>query len=507
MAAKIANPAFPNVNHELRFLVSNYPVAYGVDRTAGTHPIRQPLANLNEAGSLYGAIIYQKAPIVMRQLERILGPDKLQEGLRVYLKEFQFGNATWLDLIRILDERTDLDLRTWSHAWVEEAGRPTIRTAIEGDRIVFTQSDPQPNRTLRWTQHLDVATGGSTAVISFPVDIQAEHAEFKPAGTTSRPEWILPNGSGLGYGDFVLDEGSRAFFLKRLPDVNDALTRGSAWVTLWEELLNHRVRPADFIDLALRALPAENTEQNVQVVLGYLGDAFWNFLSTEQRAALAPKLEQVLRSGLERKESSSSMKSTYFSALRSIVTTSDGAAFLERVWRRQEKIPGLTLAEPDEASMALDLAVRSVAASPAILEEQRGRFMNPDRKARFEFVMPALSEKPETRDAWFDKLKDVNNRKREPWVLEGLQYLHHPLRASQSEKHIPASLDMLIEIQRTGDIFFPTRWMNSTLSGYNTRSAANTVRGFLESQKDYPIRLRRIILQAADRLFRAAMER
>jgi len=167
----------------------------------------------------------------------------------------------------------------------------------------------------------------------------------------------------------------------------------------------------------------------------------------------------------------------------------------------------LTLAEPDEASMALDLAVRSVAASPAILEEQRGRFMNPDRKARFEFVMPALSEKPETRDAWFDKLKDVNNRKREPWVLEGLQYLHHPLRASQSEKHIPASLDMLIEIQRTGDIFFPTRWMNSTLSGYNTRSAANTVRGFLESQKDYPIRLRRIILQAADRLFRAAMER
>ena len=32
-------------------------------------PIRQPLDNLNEAGTLYGAIIYQKAPIVMRHLE------------------------------------------------------------------------------------------------------------------------------------------------------------------------------------------------------------------------------------------------------------------------------------------------------------------------------------------------------------------------------------------------------------------------------------------------------
>ena len=49
--------------------------------------------------------------------------------------------------------------------------------------------------------------------------------------------------------------------------------------------------------------------------------------------------------------------------------------------------------------MALDLAVRSVPSAAAILEEQRGRFMNPDRKARFEFVMPALSDRLETRGA------------------------------------------------------------------------------------------------------------
>ena len=75
MAAKIVNPSFPDVNHELRFLLAHYPAAYDVDRTAGTNPIRQPLDNLNEAGSLYGAIIYQKAPVVMRQLEALLGDD------------------------------------------------------------------------------------------------------------------------------------------------------------------------------------------------------------------------------------------------------------------------------------------------------------------------------------------------------------------------------------------------------------------------------------------------
>ena len=75
MAAKIVNPTFPEIDHELRFFLQHYPPAYEVDRTAGANPIRQELANLREAGSLYGPIIYQKAPIVMRQLEQILGAE------------------------------------------------------------------------------------------------------------------------------------------------------------------------------------------------------------------------------------------------------------------------------------------------------------------------------------------------------------------------------------------------------------------------------------------------
>jgi aminopeptidase N len=500
IAAKIVNPAFPNVNHDLRFLVSHYPAAYSVDRTAGTHPIRQELANLDEAGSLYGNIIYDKAPIVMRQLERLLGPDKLQDGLRAYLKEYQFGNATWTDLIKILGSRATVDLNAWSHAWVEEAGRPSIRTTVSGADAAFTQSDPEPGRSLRWTQQLDVLAGTVDSPASFPVELHGDKTELKvPAG----PNFILPTGGGMGYGDFTLDESSRRELLRRLPDLSDPLTRGAAWVTLWEEVLDRRIRPMDFVNLALGALPRENTEQNIQLALSYVGDAFWTFLSDADRAATAPHLEQVLRTGLDQAKSSTT-KATYFSAFRSTVTTPDGVAFLERVWRKQEIIPGLKLAEPDEATMALELAVRSVPNAQSILEEQRGRFMNPDRKARFEFVMPALSGNPGTRDAWFAALKDVNNRRREPWVLEGLSYLHHPLRAAQSEKYIRPSLDLLIDIQRTGDIFFPTRWTNAVLAGHNTRSAAQTVRTFLNEQKDYPIRLRRIILQAADELFRAS---
>ncbi len=221
------------------------------------------------------------------------------------------------------------------------------------------------------------------------------------------------------------------------------------------------------------------------------------------------RVEQALRTGLSR-SSSSSIKSTYFSAFRSVVTTANGVAFLERVWRRQEKIPGLVLAEPDEATMALELAVRSgrlgkpASWAAGVLDEQRRRFTNPDRRAQFEFVMPALSESATTREAFFSSLIAVANRRREPWVTEGLRYLNHPLRAADARQHLRASLDLLQEIQRTGDIFFPKNWLDAVLGGHNTRAAADIVRAFLEEHPDYPVRLRRIILQSADSLFRAS---
>src|SRR3989449_11682005 len=67
-------------------------------------------------------------------------------------------------------------------------------------------------------------------------------------------------------------------FRSHLAELKDPVTRGAAWVTLWEELLDQRVRPSDFFDLALRALPHEDTEQNVQLVVGYVDDAFWRFI-------------------------------------------------------------------------------------------------------------------------------------------------------------------------------------------------------------------------------------
>ena len=508
MAAKIVNPSFPAVNHELRFLLAHYPAAYQVDRTAGANPIRQQLANLNEAGQLYGPIIYQKAPIVMRQLEMMLGEQPFRDGIREYLKRHVFGSATWLDLVRILDARTPQNVAAWSRAWVEERARPQFATTLSADTqgrlssLTLTMTDPL-QRGLVWPQRLSVALGYSNEVRLVPAAIEGRVTTVAAAVGLERPLYVLPNGGGVGYGLFLLDDASRIYLLEHIEEIPDALTRGSAWVTLWDNLLEGRVRPGAFVDAAVRALPRELDEQNTQRVLAYITRVFWKHFREPDRQARSAALERVLRQGIDR-VATQSQKAAWFNAYRDTVLSPSGVAWLERVWRREEKIPGLTFAEPDEITMAMELAVREVSNWQSILQTQLERTQNPDRKARFAFVMPALSADPAVREQSFARFKNVENRRREPWVLESMAYLNHPLRQTHAQRFVRAALDLLREIRATGDIFFPGRWSEATLSGHQSPEVAATVRNFLAENPRYPERLRWTVLTAADELFRAA---
>jgi aminopeptidase N len=343
-------------------------------------------------------------------------------------------------------------------------------------------------------------------VTFIPVQLNAARVEV-PEARGLPAEFVLPNGGGIAYGEIHLDVASLTWLAANLPSIDDELTRGSAWVTLYDAMLDAEVTPDAFLSLALRALPLEQNELNVSRILSYLREAYWRHTAPAARTRLAPRVELALRAGLDA-ATTPSLKSTWFSALRDTAQTPGTIEWLTRVWKEEEKVPGLTLSELDFIRLAQDLAVRGAAGAAGVLDAQYERIRNPDRKAQFAFVRPSISPDPAVREAWFASLADVANRRREPWVLEGLRYLHHPLRAATSEKYLEPSLALLREIQRTGDIFFPKRWMDSTLSGHQSAAAAATVRAFVDRlPPEYPERLRRVILSSADDLFRASRSR
>ena len=324
--------------------------------------------------------------------------------------------------------------------------------------LTLTQRDPL-GRGVLWPQRLQVTIGYADHAESLAVSVHGAVTNVSAARGRKRPLYVLPNGGGLGYGMFVLDDDTRRYLAAHIEDIPDALTRGSAWVDLWDNVLEAPRTGREFLDLAARALPKESDEQNTQLILSYLTRAFWLLLPPQERIARAPALEAMLREGIAQARTAS-QKSAWFNAFRDVVLTADGLAWLERVWRREQKIDGLTFAETDEITMALELAVREVPGWQQILAAQRDRTQNPDRKARFEFVMPALSADPAVREQAFERFRNVENRRREPWVLESLHYLNHPLREEHALRFVAPSLELLRRSSAPAISFFRSAgWM------------------------------------------------
>src|SRR5258708_11754325 len=196
-------------------------------------------------------------------------------------------------------------------------------------------------------------------------------------------------------------------------------------------------------------------------------------------------------------------KKLLFRTYTNIFLSKQGQDRMFAIWKQQVPPAGVKLSEEDYTNLAAVLALRTYPGNQKILEEQLARIKNEDRRQRLIYLLPALSNDIRERDRFFDSLKVAVVRKKEAWVLAGLSYLCHPLRTAASEKYLPQTLDLLAEIQRTGDVFFPQSWLQASFAWYRTGTAAATVRRFLQQHPDYNPKLKAQILQPTDNLFRA----
>ncbi len=510
MADKITQTAVANSNYDLKFLIDHFPAAYGVDRTAGANPIRQELDNLQDAGTMYGNIIYHKAPIMMRQLERLMGEEKFKLSLRQYLKQYAYGNATWPDLISIMDANTPADLQAWNQVWVEEPSRPVFDYDLktEGRKITaFTLSQKGEDGSERiWPQFFEVALVYKDRVEELTINMNQRQVKVEEAEGKAQPLFLLFNSSGQGYGQFPVAQKHGEFttdlqHLAKISELEDPVMRASAYINLYENMLAGKgIDPNLMLSFTALAAEKEKEELNLKLLTGQMSTVFWKYLSPAKRTALAETLENSLWTAME-KQNDANKKKLLFNSYQSIALTNKAQDKLYRIWQHEKAPDGVRLTEDDYTSLALALAVRDNEGN--ILKEQLRRIQNPDRQNRLRFLMPALSADVTCRDAFFTSLKRRENREKEAWVGTALHYLHHPLRAATSQKYLKESLELIEEIQLTGDIFFPANWLQSTLGFYQSTEAAQAIRTFLNVNPELNPKLKAKVLQAADGVFRA----
>lgn len=500
MAAKIVNPGFPDINHDLNFLVRHYPSAYSVDRTPGANPIRQFLPNLNEAGQMYGAIIYNKAPIMMRQLELMIGEEQFRQGMQEYLARYAFGNATWPALIEILDERSDEDLKAWSEVWVNTPGRPEFSAAFEpgSGSLRISQQDPAGMDRV-WPQTFDISgIDEEGAHVRLPVSSVSAGTVLGSSRFSAESELIF-NADGRGYGRFPAGLEALEYW-----SLLGEVEKGSLLVSLYEVMLEQeRVGVTDYFIALQEIVLSEENQLILNLSLGQVRQIYWRLLPESLRDQYSADLETALWQTMMR-QSESSRKKIFFDAFADIALSPAAVEKIHGVWSGTLVVESLPLSEDDRIGLSQILAVKRPDDADEIIATQLASTQNPDSRRKLEFIAPSLSADQGVRDAFFYSLANEESRAVESWVLDALENIHHPLRIRESEQYILPSLELLQEIQVTGDIFFPKRWLDVTLANYRSGTAVHTVREFLEERPGYNEQLRMKILQSADMMFRAS---
>lgn len=505
MADKIVNPAFPDINHQLAFMASHYPNAYGEDRTLGTNPIRQDLQNLSNAGSLYGSIIYNKAPIMMRQLESVLGKETFKEGIQEYIKTFAHGNAVWNDLITILDKKTKTDIAAWSAVWVNSAGRPVIRDSIsyteDGKVKTFKiVQKAEDNGENTWPQTFDIAFIYKDSIKTITANLTERILNLDEVKGMAKPEMIVYNSNAEGYGVFPIQKES----LLNIPQLENEVTRGYAYVNAYENMLLGNIDPVTSLTLFRAGLSEEKNELLIRLISGYTTTIFWKYLPEDQRNVYQETITQQIWTRLHKK-STANIKKTLFSTYNALAYRSTSRENLYAIWSKALKISDLKLNDDDFTEIALDLALFEHPNKNEILNTAKSMLTNPDKLERFRFLLPSVSGDTKIKNDFFESLKQEKNRAKESWVVNAMNNLNHPLHQKESLSYLRPSLDLLEEIQKTGDIFFPKRWLNSTIGNYNSTEAFQILEDYLS---DYPAlnsSLKLKVLQASDDLRRVQL--
>ncbi|MBQ7206059.1 MAG: ERAP1-like C-terminal domain-containing protein [Muribaculaceae bacterium] len=474
MADKIAREQFPDINHDLAFIKSHYPLAMSTDRTQGTHSIQQPLDNMNKAGLLYGNIIYHKAPIMMRKLEQDKGADALREGLRCYLTDYAYSNASWDDLIVELDRfNPEHSAQSFSDVWVKQKGMPVISSGVHMlDAVRVVQYDPC-GRNLVWKQGFDIGyLDENGRFCQHPIYMN----DYDYLLDLSYGKGLFVNSNAEGYGQFKLDrEGISRMSQAWKTMADNDLTRYAAVLNLYENLHLGNITAKELAKVLLEFLDHEKNELIASTTCSFVGDVM-ACLDRKERAATEQRLFSM-----SQQHPLQSVRQTLLRQLSIKAVSPKVVNGMNEIWDEQSA----TFLNPrDYMRMAYHLAVMQPDRWQEILDVQRGRLNNEDQRREFDFISRACNPDTQVQQQLFNELLQAENRRVEPWARDMLALLNDPTREPFSNRYITPGLDALPEIQQTGDIFFPGYWLTGLLSGHKSDEAKALVRQWIDTHAD-----------------------
>lgn len=493
------------------------PLAYGIDETLGTTPIYQDIPNLKDAKSAYGAIVYEKAPAVLKQLEFRIGAERFRDGLRLYLKQHAYGNAEWDDLISAFAHAGSSaapngpsDLHAWADAWIRRRGMPQVDalwscTNGKVSRLVLSQHDVLPEGFL-WPISNQVELHWKSGSRAFRVDWSTASKVVTEAIGQDCPAFIYTNAGDEAYGRFLLDAKSEEFVAKSIvdtpPDRQDPLLRTMLWGALWDNARLALSPPRPFLSRAVEALPHETDEAMARVQGGRIATALHSYVPASVRAAEVPGVESMLEHRML-DANSPALRIVSFRTFTAMAESPQGLRMLKSLLDGTVAVPGMPLKRLDRWNLIGHLIAMNDPDAESIYTAEKTRDTSGEAQ-KYAYAVYAGKPDPEVKARYFQQY--LHDRAiQEDWITLSLRPFNSWNQAALTQPYLAPALDNLEDIKQHRKIFFLGTWLNAFLDGQNTLSNCNAAQAKVNAWlAAHPIDpdLRRKVLESVDALER-----
>lgn len=528
MAYKALTELEPEQNPWKHFYEEIKPQAYGIDETQGTTPIFQDIPNLKDAKSAYGAIVYQKAPSVLKELNYFVGEETFRDGLRLYLKQHAYGNAQWADLVRALETAGDAqgqhhDVQGWAKAWILQRGMPqvTVDYACSAGKITaltLRQKDVLGEGFVWPLSNEVVLLGAHGGVETVKASWGAAEYEVRDAVGKACPALVFANEGDYGYGRFLLDAKSAKtaaeLFDPRSPGVNaglrasvtdkaSPLRRTMLWGALWENVHVGDAAPRSYVELALKSLPMEQDESLAGIQGGRVTTALHMYMTAEARAAYGPRVEAISAERMLH-QPTLGLRIVSFRTFTGVAETPHALGQMKALLDGSLTVPGMPLKPLDRWTLIGHLLAMNDADAAKLFAAEKARDHSGEGQ-KYAYAMEAATPEAAVKARYFEEYLHSPDRP-EDWITQSLAPFNSWNQAELTAPYLGWALDALGEIKQHRKIFFLGVWLRTFLDGQHSAASKAVVDEWLaQATIDRDLRLK--VLEAKDDLDRTMMIR
>jgi aminopeptidase N len=487
------------------------PLAYGIDETQGTTPIFQNIANLKDAKSAYGAIVYQKAPAILKQLDFRLGNTIFRDGLRLYLKQHAYANAQWADLISAFESTGHSDVQSWANAWIPRRGMPQIDVAWSCaagklQSLTLSQQDVLPDGFL-WPITNEVLLGYDTGPQTIKEDWNSATHPVAEAVGKPCPQFVFANGEDYAYGRFLLDAKSEPVVGAGVHSVADPLLRTMLWGALWDNVHVAKSPPRGYVERVLKTLPAEQDESLNRIQGARVATAFHSYMSAQGREALVPRME-IMVSHRMLHANTLGLRIVNFHTFASLAETPTALTLLKSLLSGSVSIPGLTLRPLDRWNLIGQLIARNDPDAASLFHSEQTKDHSGEGQ-KYAYAVQAGTPDALTKQRYFEEYLHSPNQepvRQEDWITQSLRPFNSWNQTALTEPYLTRALDALPEIKLHRKIFFLGAWLGAFIEGQNSAAAQAVVHSWL-ARKNIDPDLRLKVLEVSDALDRTVLIR